>query len=183
VTDLITIDDFVAVLDHAVVSMGGATDRDWGAAAGTLEWSCWETVDHVIDCVFSYAVQVAAGAPDGWLPLELHPLPTATPTALVDALRTVGAVFAAVLRTAPADGVASNGVMSLDRAAWAARGAYEIAVHTHDVLRGLAISFEVSALICSRIVAQPGMWFIDRDRAATAVDPWSALLLGSGRGP
>jgi hypothetical protein len=177
----VTINDFVAVLDHAVAAMGDATDHDWGAAAGTLDWTCWETVDHVIDCVFSYAVQVAAGAHGGWLPLELHPLSTARPSELVEGLGTVGAVFATVLRAAPADAVASDGFVSLNVADWAARGAYEVAVHAHDVLSGLAIAFEVPATICTGIIASPGMWFIDRARAADAADPWSALLLGSGR--
>lgn len=182
-TDRITVDDFVGVLEHAVESMGDAIDRDWSAQAGTLDWTCRETVDHVIDCIFSYAVQVAARAPDGWIPWELHPVSTASPSELVNALRTVGAIFVTVLRAAPGDAVASDGVVVLDAAAWAARGAYEIAVHTHDVLSGFALAFEVPDILCTRITASPGLWFIDRDRAANAADPWSVLMLASGRDP
>src|SRR5260370_41878761 len=35
------------------------TDRDWSVRAGTLEWDCWHTAEHIGDCLMSYAWQLA----------------------------------------------------------------------------------------------------------------------------
>ena len=54
--DRVTVEDFdtisVLVLDSWITGV----DLDWSVPAGTLEWSCLYTADHVIDCVFSYAL-------------------------------------------------------------------------------------------------------------------------------
>jgi hypothetical protein len=74
-----TDEDFATVLDLAVASLREVTNADWSTRAGTLDWSCWQTIDHIIDCVFSDTMQVAAAAEAGFLPFgELHALPAAT---------------------------------------------------------------------------------------------------------
>ena len=35
------------------------TDRDWSVRAGSLEWDCWHTAEHIGDCLLSYAWQLA----------------------------------------------------------------------------------------------------------------------------
>ena len=157
-------------------------DSDWSMPAGTLQWSCRETLDHMIDCILSYALQLAAQAEDGFLPFQqLHPLPEATTADLVDGLRGVGRIFAALIRAVPADSVASDGVYALDVDEWAARGSYEILLHAHDVLRGHGVRFEPPATLCRWVLASPRLWMLDRDLAAQTRHAWEALLLGSGR--
>jgi hypothetical protein len=40
---------------------------------GTLEWSCFKTADHTVDCVFSYAFFLASRRTDRYPPFgELH---------------------------------------------------------------------------------------------------------------
>jgi hypothetical protein len=150
-------------------------------AAG-LDWTCWQTVDHMIDCVFSYTLQVAGRAHGAWLALnELHARSDATPDQLVDALRAIGAAIAAVLQSAPEDLTASDGIQELDVAAWVARALHEVLLHTSDVLAGLGVDFEPAPELCELVLASPALWAIDRDRAARESEPWPALLAGSGR--
>jgi hypothetical protein len=176
------VDELVTVVDLAVTTLGEVTDRDWSVPAGTLEWSCWQTADHLVDCVFSYALQFAARADDGWLEVqELHAMPSATPTVLVQALGAVGEMLAAVLRAAPLGAVASDGVAPLGVADWAARAIYEVLVHAHDVLDGLGVRLEPPEETCAWVITCPTLWLFDRDRAATTADPWVAMLLGAGR--
>lgn len=177
-----TVDEFVRLLDSVVRALDRVVDADWGKGAGSLDWTCWETVDHTIDCVFSYAMQVGARVQSAFLPFkELHAQPEATPADLVAGLRGVGAMFAGVVGDAPAETIASDGVLSLDLPDWCARAAYEIGLHTFDVLSGLGVTYELPADLASSILACEALWMLDRDRAATAADPWTALLRGSGR--
>jgi hypothetical protein len=176
------VDGIVAVVTLAVESLTSVVEGDWSVRAGSVEWSCWQTVDHMVDCVFSYTLQLAGRAQDGWLALqELHALPSATPGQLVQALGAVGETFAAVLRATPAGVTASDGVQQLDLSDWAARAMYEVVLHTYDVLEGLGGSFEPPPQLCAAILASPALWAIDRDRAANAANPWEALLVASGR--
>jgi hypothetical protein len=174
---------FEVVLGLTIEAFECGIDRDWHVLAGSLEWTCWQTVDHIIDCVFSYALQLASLAQDGFLPFgELHALAKATPRDLVAGMRGVGTMFVAVLREASGLS-ASDGLLTLDAADWSARGAYEVLLHTHDVMQGMHRSFEPSSKICTWLLDSPNLWMIDRARADGATDPWSSLLLGSGRAP
>jgi hypothetical protein len=158
------------------------TDRDWSVPASPLDWSCWETVDHMVDCLFSYAVQLAGRRPGGWLPLsELHVLPGTPPPELVDTLEAVSRVFVSVLRTAPETATASDGVLPLALEDWAARGAYELLLHTSDVCAGLAVTFEPPHPLCAWMLASTALWMFDRDSASVGQDPWERALRGSGR--
>ena len=174
---------FRTALDVSVAALLSRVNLDWSIPAGTLEWSCTRTAEHVIDCVFSYALQLAARATEGFLPFdELHALPEASPNALVVGLSAIGELYASLLRSAPNDAMASDGLMMLDPHDWAARGAYEVLLHTHDILEGLGASFEPPAQTCGWVASSPKLWMFDRDRAAKAGgDPWKGLLVGSGR--
>ena len=175
-------DQIEAGWEGVLCALGEVVDSDWSVPAGTLEWSCRHTVDHMIDCVFSYSWQLAARAQGGFLPFqELRSLPEATNGDLLAGLRGIGALFAALIRSVPCDSVASDGLLSLDVDDWAARGAYEVLLHTHDVLQGHGAGFEPSDALCRWVLASPRLWMLDRDRARGASDPWEALLLGSGR--
>jgi hypothetical protein len=165
----------------AVDALRAVEDGDWSEPAGSLEWSCHQTVDHIVDCVFSYALQAAARAPGPFLPFtELHALPEARPSDLVTGVAAVGEMLAAVAGHM-ADATASDGLMDLSGGDWCARGAYEIVLHTHDVLVGQGSVFEFDASLAEAITASRTLWMFDRARAGDVADPWQALLLGSGR--
>ena len=177
-----TTDEFAQLLEMTVRSLENVVEEDWSRRADASDWTCWQTLDHMIDCLFSYALQLAARAESGFLPFkELHAQPNARPEELIAGLRGVGAMFLAVTRDSAADVTASDGVLLLTLRGWCDRAAYEIALHAHDVLSALGGTLDVPVEVCSSIVASPSLWMLDRDRARTATDPWTALLLGSGR--
>ena len=89
----------------------------------------------------------------------------------------------AVVRCAPPAAHSSDGVAELGVNDWAQRGAYEVLLHTHDVLEGLEVPFNPPAQMCEWVLESQTLWMLDRERAKTGDDPWTSLLLGSGRSP
>lgn len=157
-------------------------DRDWSRRAGTLDWTCWSTVDHVTDCVFSYALQVAGRVRGGFLKLEeLHAQAEATASELLDAFAAVAKMFTVVLRDAPADMVSSDGFFDLRSADWVARALNEVLLHTHDVLAGFDEQFEPRRDLCSFVLSNPTLWMYDAVEDRTVADAWPAMLVASGR--
>jgi hypothetical protein len=56
----VTDDELVDALNAACSALEAVADLDWAQGAGSLEWACWQTVDHTIDCVHSFALQIGA---------------------------------------------------------------------------------------------------------------------------
>jgi hypothetical protein len=141
-----------------------------------------QTTDHMVDCIFSYAMQIGARAPSGYLPFEeLHAKPEATPLDLIAGLRSVTALLVAVVRDSPGTATASDGVLALSLGDWCARAAYELVLHTHDILRGLGRDLDPPLELCREILESDALWMLNRELANEGSNPWSALLLGSGR--
>ena len=57
-----TVADFADVATLSIEAWNSVPDADWGSLAAGLEWSRFETADHTIDCVFSYAFFLASRA-------------------------------------------------------------------------------------------------------------------------
>jgi hypothetical protein len=180
---VVTPDQFEHLLQSALEKLAEVPEHLLPAQAAALEWTRWETIDHTIDCVFSYAMQVAAPPGAGFLPFsELHALPEASPTELLAGLQAVGTMFVATVRSAPPDLHSSDGIVSLGLSDWCARAGYELAVHTHDTVSGTGIDWALSPDIARSIVESQALWMFDRNRAEGATrDAWTCLLLGSGR--
>ena len=178
----LTANAFLTVAELALASLSSLADQEWSVPAGNLDWDCWHTLEHLVDCVFSYTLQLAGRAQDGWLALEeLHASPSATPRQLVEALGAISQAFVAVLRAAPEGVTASDGIHELDTQDWVARATFEVLLHTHDVLTGLGGRFEPPLELCAATLVSPALWTIDRARATNAADAWDALLAASGR--
>jgi hypothetical protein len=157
-------------------------DRDWSRRASGLEWSCRDTLDHMVDCIFSYGMQLAARRQSDWLPWgELHSLPGATPNDLIEGFTAAGVMFEAVLGSCPPTVRASDGVVLLSVSDWAARASYETLLHTADIAGALGSRFEPPAPLCAWMNGSTGLWMFDRERAAASAHPWEQTLLGSGR--
>jgi hypothetical protein len=177
-----TSDEFAALADFSIDALTQVVDADWTTRAGVLEWSCWRTVDHMVDCLFSYAMQIGARAQFGFLPFEeLHAKPDAAPLDLVAGLRSVTALLVAVVRDSPGTVTASDGVFELSLSDWCARAAYELILHTHDVVCGLGRELDPPLELCRVILESDALWMLDSEQAKSGSDPWAALLLGSGR--
>ncbi len=177
-----TSDEFAGLADFAIGALTKFVDADWTSRAGELEWSCWRTVDHMVDCLFSYALQIGARAQAGYLPFEeLHAKPDASSLDLVTGLRSVITLLVAIVRDSPTTATASDGVLELGLSDWCARAAYELVLHTHDVVCGLGGTLDPPLDLCRVILESDALWMLDREQARRGSDPWAALLLGSGR--
>jgi hypothetical protein len=180
-----TVADFEVVGALVLEAWASAVDLDWSVPAGSLEWSCLQTADHTIDCVFSYALFFASRKQDAYPNFgELHALPGATPSDMIDGLRAVDTMLAAVIATAPPDatavifGTADAGLGGPDD--FAARGAHELILHGHDVCTGLGLRLDPPRDVCRRLLDHTSRWPRVPPVERTD-DPWSDLLERSGR--
>ncbi len=179
-----TSDDLRVVGDDALQAWRAGLDRDWGVSAGTLEWSCFATADHTIDCVFSYAQFLASRVTEAYPPFsEVHALPGATPKDLVDGFVAMTNLLRAIVVTTPPEVRAilfgRAGLLG-EPDDFAARGAHEFLIHTHDICAGLGVDFVPPVAECGRLRDHTAAWPVGPTVEPTA-DPWSDLLERSGR--
>jgi hypothetical protein len=182
-----------ADVDRAVrLAVGALRDveaADWSAKAGSLEWDCWETVEHLADDLFSYAAQLGPETP----PLDTH-VPfawsrkkpggpanvifverEAGPAGLLQVLEASGALLTAIVRTKPPTARSHHIFGAADPEGFAAMGIVETLVHTHDVVEGLGIQWTPDPDVCDRVLRR---LFPD---APTDTERWPTLLWATGR--
>ncbi len=117
-----------------------------------------------------------AGRPaDGYLPFDLRVRADASPVEVLSVAAAAAGVLAAVVDTADPDDRAWHWG-PCDPAGFAAMGVAEILLHTHDVTRGLDLSWSPPAELCAGVVRR---LFPD----APAGDPAPVLLWLTGRAP
>jgi hypothetical protein len=185
VSDAFTPQDFTDLSTLVLDAWQSAVDLDWSVPAGTLEWSCWTTADHTIDCVFSYAFFLASRRLDSYPPFgELHAFADASPRDLVHGLRAATNMLSAVITAADPDVEAAIGLGPHARngrpADFAARGALEMVLHTYDVCTGLGVMFDPPREPCLRLRDTTQNW-PGQVQLPPTDDPWSDLLERSGR--
>ncbi|MFD9541282.1 VOC family protein [Streptomyces sp. NPDC060022] len=185
----VTADDVARAVHLAVDVLKESPADNWQVPAGSLEWSCWETVEHLSDDLFAYAVQLGPRKPptdtevpyrwaaerEGGPANSLFADPAAGSAGLLQTLEASGALLTAMVRTTPAD-VRSHHVFGLsDAEGFAAMGIVETLVHTHDIAEGLSLSWAPPADLCDRVLARlfPG--------APDDEDRWAVLLWSTGR--
>ncbi|MFJ7152819.1 hypothetical protein ACIQVT_32280 [Streptomyces sp. NPDC100445] len=185
----VTASDVEHAVRLALTALRGVDGGDWGARAGSLEWDCWETVEHLADDLFSYAVQLGPAQPpsQGEVPLEWRrkrpggPANAffadrgAGPAGLLLVLEAAGALLTAIVRTTPPTVRAHHVFGAADPEGFAAMGVVETLVHTHDVTAGLGVDFTPPADLCDRVLAR---LFPD---APADTDRWTTLLWATGR--
>lgn len=174
----------------AVATLRKAPPEGWDAKAGSLEWTCWETAEHLSDDLFAYAAQLGPKAPpmDGEVPFvwesrrpggpanAVHANRAAGPAGLLQVLEACGGMLVAMVRGTP-PGVRAHHVFGAsDPEGFAAMGIVETLVHTHDLAAGLGLVWEPPAALCARVLER---LFPD---APHDTDPWPTLLWATGRG-
>lgn len=186
----VTADDLDHAVQLAIATLREAPPAAWDTAAGSLEWTCWETVEHLNDDLFAYAAQLGPRTPpsDGNIPFvwesrrpggpanAIHVDRTAGPAGLLLALEATGALLVAMVRTTPTTVRAHHGYGASDPEGFAAMGIVETLVHTHDLAAGLGLLWDPPADLCSRVLAR---LFPD---APSTTEPWPTLLWATGRG-
>ncbi|MEU0567022.1 hypothetical protein ABZ297_16780 [Nonomuraea sp. NPDC005983] len=186
----VTADDLELAVRLAVAVLREAPPTAWDRRAGSLEWDCWETVEHLSDDLFAYAVQLGPQTPplDGDVPFvwesrrpggpanAVHADRAAGPPGLLQVLEASGALLVAMVRTTPSHVRAHHVHGASDPEGFAAMGLVETLVHTHDLAEGLGLAWAPPSGLCSRVLAR---LFPD---APLNTDPWPTLLWATGRG-
>jgi hypothetical protein len=186
----VTAADVESAVSAAVAVLNEALARDWHVPAGDLDWDCWETVEHMSDDLFAYAVQLGPKPP----PLDSHvPVawqrrrpggpastifadPTAEPAGLLQVLEASGALLVAMVQTSQPHLRSHHVFGASDPEGFAAMGVVEILVHMFDVAAGLGIHWNPPADLCDRVLAR----LFPEAPADTA--RWQTLLWATGRG-
>ena len=181
-------------LDHAVqlsiATLLRASSADWDGKAGSLEWTCWETVEHLADDLFQYAVLLAPRTPPltGDVPFlwearrpggphnAVRADRSAGPAGLLQVLEACGALLVAMVATRPPSVRAHHGFGISDPEGFAAMGIVETLAHTHDLADGLGLAWTPPAGLCARVLTRLF------PNAPTDTDPWPTLLWATGRG-
>ena len=179
-----TVADLSKIAAFSIDAWSAVPDADWASQAAGLEWSRFETADHTIDCVFSYAFFLASRVQDAYPAFgEVHALAGATPRDLVDGLRAMTNLLAGAVVTAPPETRAiiwrRPEVTTGAPNDFAARGAHELALHTYDIGAGLDVAFDPPRDVCQRLVDHTVDW--PYGTLERTDDPWSDLLARSGR--
>src|SRR3954467_12872130 len=113
----VTATDFEHTVRLTVAKLREARDADWEATAGPLEWTCWETTEHIADNFFFHAAQLGPNPPstsgqvqfawrrqrEGGPGLVIFADRKAGPDGLVRMVDACGGLMAAMLRAAPSD--------------------------------------------------------------------------------
>lgn len=185
----VTADDVDEAVRLAVGALSGVPEERWGRPAGSLEWDCWETAEHLADDLFAYAAQLGPRIP----PLERYvpflavgrrpggPLNTvfadraAGPAGLLGVLEASGALLVAMVRTRPGEFRAYHPAGVSDPEGFAAMGVVEILVHAHDIAAGLGVEFAPPAGLCARALARLF------PEVPAGADAWQSLLWATGR--
>lgn len=113
-------------------------DRDWKETrARDLDWSVWDTLVHLNDCVYFYAGQVLLGDAHDYLCTALKPDDHSTPARLVDALGVHTRLLAQTVAAADPGTRGFHVYGASDPEGFAAMGVLESLVHTYDAVHGL----------------------------------------------
>ncbi|MYY11153.1 hypothetical protein GT204_20110 [Streptomyces sp. SID4919] len=173
----------------ALAVLRKAPSAAWDGKAGSLEWDCWETVEHLSDDLFAYAAQLGPRKPPldtevpfGWEShrpggpaLTVRANREAGPAGLLQVLEASGALLVAMVRTTAPEVRAYHVFGVSDAEGFAAMGVVETLVHTHDLAQGIGLGWNPPADLCARVLAR---LFPD---APAATDPWTTLLWATGR--
>ncbi|MEY9964616.1 hypothetical protein ABIA33_002658 [Streptacidiphilus sp. MAP12-16] len=188
-TGRVTADDVQLSVRLAVAALRQGAGADWTARAGSLEWDCWETVEHLSDDLFAYAAQLGpqvppqdAEVPFRWArqrpggPANVVYADRAGGTAgLLQVLDACGALLAAMVRTTPPEQRSYHVFGLADPEGFAAMGVVETLVHAYDVTQGLGLRWDPPADLCDRVLVR---LFPD---APPDGDRWRTLLWATGR--
>jgi hypothetical protein len=143
-----------AAVDEMVGALSPYVGAEWQVRAGSLEWSCWATAAHVAQVLAKYAAQVAGGGTASYLPFDLVVRPS-PPGDVLEVVVACGRLLRGAVEHAGPDAVAWHWGLS-DAAGFAAMGAAEALVHTHDITQGLGISWrppeDLSQAVLDRLV-------------------------------
>ncbi|CQR59833.1 maleylpyruvate isomerase N-terminal domain-containing protein [Streptomyces leeuwenhoekii] len=136
---------------HCVKTLSATPSSDWSAPAGGLEWSCWETLEHLADDLLTYALRfglarpmdvprvplrISSERPDGPANVIFGDR-AAGPGGLLTVVEACGGLLATAVDSAVPTTLAPHVFGASDPEGFAAMGVVETLVHTYDIAQGL----------------------------------------------
>jgi hypothetical protein len=174
----VTADDVDAAISSVMSGLLPLTDRDWSIRAGTLEWDCWHTAEHIGDTLMSYAWQLAVQPTARYVRAVATAERDASPAEVLEFAVTGGRVLASMVRTSPAHVRAYHPGGMTDPEGFAALGCSEALLHGNDIARGFGRSLDPPGDMCRRVLSR---LFPHAPAGVAAAGPWTALLWAGGR--
>ncbi|MFI6481011.1 maleylpyruvate isomerase N-terminal domain-containing protein [Nonomuraea sp. NPDC050663] len=173
----------------SVKVLTGVPAARWDAPAGTLEWTCRETLEHLADDLLTYALRFGLAQPMAVprVPLRItHDRPggpgnvvfgdaAAGPEGLLTVVEACGGLLALAVDAAAPGTLAPHVFGASDPEGFAAMGVVETLVHTHDIAEGLGLTWEAPQDLSERALARlfPDVPVVEA--------PWPSLLWATGR--
>jgi len=174
----VTADDLDSVISCVMSGLLPITDRDWSVRAGTLEWDCWHTAEHIGDSLMSYAWQLAVQPTTRYVRAIATAEKDASPAEVLEFAVTGGRVLASMVRTSRAHVRAYHPAGMADPEGFAGLGCYEALLHGNDIARGFGLGLDPSRDLCRRVLAR---LFPHAPAGLPGSDPWATLLWAGGR--
>lgn len=161
----------------ALTPVGDGDSVDWSAEAGDLDWSCQDTLDHMVNTMLFLAGHAATRS-NRRSPAIRSRDPEASIPALLESLETSVLILEAVCTGMGPDERGFHPAGRPDADGIRAQGCSEILQHTHDIAQGLGLTTRPPDDLCDRVVRRLFPWAPD---AAACPDRWRALLWACGR--
>lgn len=183
------VEDLDRAVEAGLSTLSSALEQDWRVPARDLRWTCWETLEHVADDLFSYAGQVANPRTglsdyvpfvyhsyrDGGPELTVRSQPYAGNAGLLDVVATCASLLSTAVRAAPPDRRGWHLYGVSDAGGFAAMGTVETLVHVYDVAAPLGLTWEPPEDVVRRALERLF------PEAPGGEGPWPTLLWATGR--
>ena len=174
----VTASDLDAAMSCVMSGLLPVSDRDWSVRAGTLEWDCWHTAEHIGDCLLSYAWQLAVQPTTRYVRAIATAEKDASPAEVLEFAVTGGRILASMVRTSPPHVRAFHPTGMADPEGFAALGCNEALLHGNDIALGFGLSLDPPRDVCRRVLAR---LYPQAPSELADTDPWTSLLWAGGR--
>ncbi|MEU7864465.1 maleylpyruvate isomerase N-terminal domain-containing protein [Nonomuraea sp. NPDC049141] len=116
-------------------------DQDWSRPAGDTAWSLRQLLDHITLGTMGYAGLLIARPTDRYIALRTGNDPHASAAQCLESITIAATVLAHTVRATVPHVLAYHSWGTSDRTGFAAMGAVEILVHSHDIVRTLGFDW------------------------------------------
>lgn len=168
--------ELVTAATDSATALLEKSEGDWSRPAGTLEWSCQQTVSHLSQAVTGYAGLLIAQPKDRYITLMTHIDAGAPADAKAEGIRIAGRMLAGVVRETSPEARAWHPWGTSDVAGFSAMAVTELLLHSRDIALTFGLDWEPSDELCAPVLERifPG--------APTGHGAAETLLWSTGRG-
>jgi hypothetical protein len=166
-------EDLIEAADVSADALHSLTETDGDTRAGSLDWTCRQTLAHLGQLRYAATLARRASKP---LPSVFVVVADAPMPDLVDCMISMAAVLAETARAAPATARGFHPAGLADATGFLAMAVDEILVHTYDVTCGLGRSFAPPDRLTRLTLDRLFPWWPQQSPS------WPALLWANGRG-